>query len=323
MRWWWIRAMLMDPNELIVEDEDEGELYRVPYQIKGEDVTFSDPIAVKIVYEDKPAKEDKEAASIAAAAALAGLQAARPAQKILAKYQTKEESMGGVASALDPVALRQALGLDDDATDEQVTQTLAAAGFVTPPGSEPPTGPNAPASEQPGTVATGGEGQPDNEAPGNAGNDPGTGQPTAAPVTTPPAGAVEPPVNASGTVTLDQATYQTLLQGAAAGTRAEARQQLGDRNEIIAAAISAGKIAPSRRDFWLKKFEVDEEEAKTLLTASVDQGGLAPGLIPVTSIGGEHPLEDTTVEAYPKEWLPDIHGGGNLKAQRGGGIAHE
>src|ERR1700750_3492471 len=106
--------------------------------------------------------------------------------------------MGGtVPSEVDPVALRNALGLDDDATDEQVQQTLAAAGFITPPGSEGGTG--APASEQPGTQAHGGQGQPDNEAPGNAGNDPGTGTP--APMPPPPAqnapaGTVTPPTAA-------------------------------------------------------------------------------------------------------------------------------
>lgn len=325
--WWWIRAMLQEPNELIVEDEDDGQLYRVPYSVKGDDVAFADPIAVKIEYKDKPKKkEDKEAASIAAAAALAGLQSARPAQKTLANFQTKEESMGGVSSDVDPVALRQALGLDDDATDEQVQQTLAAAGFVAPPGSEAPGG--APASEQPGTQAHGGQGQTDNQAPGNAGEDPNTGQPTVTPAPTDaPAGTVAPPVSvAAGTpevVHLDRSTYEQLLAGAQAGTRAEHRQQVGDRTEIINAAINAGKIAPSRRDFWLKKFEVDEEEARTLLTAAVDKGGLSPGLIPVQERGHEGPLEDTTVEAYPKEWLPDIHQQGNLKAQRGGGITHE
>lgn len=320
--WWWTRAMLMDPNELIVEDEEVGELYRVPYTIKGDDVTFAEPIAVKIEYKDKPKpKEDKEAASIAANAALAGLSAARPAQKTIAKFQTREESMGAVNSELDPVALRQALGLDDDATDEQVQQTLAAAGFITPPGSG---GTGAPASEQPGTQPTGQAGQPDNEAPGNAGNDPGTGQPSVTPAPAPaPAGTVPTPTAASGIRTLDEATYNQLVQDAQAGRQAFTRQVTGDRNEIISAAIQAGKISPSRRDFWLKKFDTDEEEARTLLTASVDKGGISPGLIPVSQIGNEQPTEDTTIEAYPKEWLPDVHQPGNLKAQRGGVIGHE
>src|SRR4029077_16360763 len=55
--WWWIRSMFVDPNEWIVEDEDSGSLYRVPFDTKGDEVNFSDPVAVKIVYKDKPASQ--------------------------------------------------------------------------------------------------------------------------------------------------------------------------------------------------------------------------------------------------------------------------
>lgn len=308
--WWWIRAMLQEPNELIVEDEDSGDLYRVPYTIAGDDVNFNDPIAVKIEYKDKPKpKEDKQAASLAAAAALAGLAAARPAQKTIAQYSTREEAMTA-SSDVDPVALRQALGLDDTATDNEVQVALAAAGLVGPPGGGLDTS-AAPGSEQPGTTATGGETQPDNTAPAGP-TDPATAQPNQTPAPAGgEAGTVTPPtptaVAADGTVRLDADTYQRLLQGAEAGSRAEGRQQLDDRTRIIDAAISAGKIAPSRRQHWLTKFAADEQEATTLLTAAVDQGGLAPGLVPVTELGGQPPAEDTTIEAYPKEWLPDIH----------------
>lgn len=315
MMWWWVRAMLMEPNELIVEDEDEGDLYRVPYAISGDNVTFDDPVLVKIEYKDKPKpKEDKQAASIAATAALAGLSAARPNQKTLAQYPTREDEMRIFASAvrsdIDPIALRTALGLEDGATDEQVQTALTAAGFITPPGTSAPAS-NAPASEQPGTTATGGEAQPDNTAPAGP-TDPATSQPNTAPAPTPAAGGeagtITPPaaVAADGTVRLDADTYQRLLRGAEAGQTALGRQQTDDRTRIIDAAIKAGKIAPSRRDHWLKKFSADEQEATTLLTAAVDKGGLAPGLIPVNAIGGESPLEDTTIEAYPAEWLPDL-----------------
>lgn len=312
--WWWIRAMLQEPDELIVEDEDTGDLYRVPYTIAGDDVNFNDPIAVKIEYKDKPKpKEDKQAASLAAAAALAGLAAARPSQKTLAQYSTREEAMSA-SSDVDPVALRQALGLEDTATDNEVQVALAAAGLVGPPGGGLDTS-SAPGSEQPGTTATGGEAQPDNTAPAGP-NDPATAQPNRTPAPAGgEAGSITPPtataVAADGTVRLDADTYQRLLKGAEAGSRAEGRQQLDDRTRIIDAAIRAGKIAPSRRDHWLTKFAADEQEATTLLTASVDKGGLAPGLVPVTEVGGSPPTEDTTVDAYPPEWLPEIH-------QRGG-----
>jgi len=47
--WWWIRAIYLDPNELIVDD-DEGALYRVTYDVNGDQITFADPKAVKVKY---------------------------------------------------------------------------------------------------------------------------------------------------------------------------------------------------------------------------------------------------------------------------------
>jgi hypothetical protein len=64
---WWIRSMMIEPNELIVEDESSGKLYRVPFKAEGEEVEFKDEVEVKIKYEDKPAEKAKLAASRAVA----------------------------------------------------------------------------------------------------------------------------------------------------------------------------------------------------------------------------------------------------------------
>lgn len=310
--WWWVRSMMMDPNELIVEDEDEGELYRIPYSIKGEEVTFNDPIAVKIVYQDKPKpKEDKQAASLAAAAAIGAWTSMHPSAKQIASFQSREESMSGISTDVDPVALRNALGLEENATDEQVSEAIASAGLITPPGTAS-GGNGAPASEQPGTTAAGGEGQPDNTAPANSGQDPENGQPNVTPQVSntngapAPAGTVQPTVASGDVMTFDRATGQQLIADAQAGRQARVVQLNADRDSIIDAAIQAGKIMPSRRDHWVRKWQADEQEARTLLTASEDKGGLAPGVLPVSVIGGEAPLEDTTIQAYPPEWLPEL-----------------
>jgi hypothetical protein len=47
--WWWIRAVYLEPNELIVDD-DEGSLYRVPFSVNGDELEFSDPKQVKVKY---------------------------------------------------------------------------------------------------------------------------------------------------------------------------------------------------------------------------------------------------------------------------------
>lgn len=47
--WWWIRAIYLDPNELIVDDDDGG-LFRVGFNVKGEEISFDDPKSVKVKY---------------------------------------------------------------------------------------------------------------------------------------------------------------------------------------------------------------------------------------------------------------------------------
>jgi hypothetical protein len=47
--WWWIRAIYLDPNELIVDDDD-GSLYRVTFDVNGDDITFAEAKAVKVKY---------------------------------------------------------------------------------------------------------------------------------------------------------------------------------------------------------------------------------------------------------------------------------
>jgi hypothetical protein len=311
--WWWIRSMYMDPNELIVEDEDSGELYRVPYAVSGENVEFSDPILVKIKYVDKPKPKEKETAALAATAAWESL---HPTARRRAVYASREEfnRVGATTTEVDPLALRNALGLEDDATDEEVQTALEAAGFVAPPGQEVPSAPapapRAPAAEQPGTSASGTAATPpvapDNTAPSGP-NDPAVTQPT-----TPPQTPTEPvQAAADGTVRLDAATYHALRLGAQQGSQAFARQNQEDRDRVIVDAVADGKIPPSRAEHWEQAWERDPEGTRTLLTASVEQGGLAAGLLPVGDpIGAEHPTEDLTVEAYPAEWLPEVHRGG-------------
>lgn len=46
---WWIRSIYLDPNELIVDDDDGG-LMRVGFSVSGEEVSFDDPKEVKIKY---------------------------------------------------------------------------------------------------------------------------------------------------------------------------------------------------------------------------------------------------------------------------------
>lgn len=212
------------------------------------------------------------------------------------------------ATGLDPVALRNALGLDDDASDDEVQTALAAAGFTLPSTSQVQ---KAPGSEQPGTTQSGAATPPsdaavqDVQSPDHPRNDPATSQPEV----TPPmrTAASQPQPQTADVVQLDRATYQRLLAGAATAERLDERDRHSERDRLIAQAVSDSKIEPSRVDHWKRKFDEDPEGTKHLLTASFDQGGLAPGVVPLSAVGQSQSTEDTSADAYPTEWLPEVH----------------
>ena len=114
LAWWWIRAIYLEPATELIVDNDEGELYRVPFTIASDDsITFSDPAPVRIEYVDQPAP------------ATAGRAVAA------ASYTSREDSR----IMPDPTTtdrLRERLGLDAASTPEQVIEAAAAA-LETPP----------------------------------------------------------------------------------------------------------------------------------------------------------------------------------------------
>lgn len=146
-------------------------------------------------------------------------------------------------SDVDAAALRQRLGLADDADDAAV---YAALGI--------PPEPEAPAETPSETPAE-------------------------------PVAARQAP---DGMVLVDRDTWDATRRGAQEGSEvaAEIRQQR--RDQTITAAINDGKFPPARRAHYEAMWERDPEGTRTLLTASVEAGGLAPGLVPVgrREIGG-------------------------------------
>lgn len=127
--WWWIRSIYVNPNELIIDD-DEGGLYRVPFSMDDNDnVTFGDPTPVKVQYVDAP---------IAAASQSLRdtLVMAMGMNRILAKYTVRAESRptneGAQSMTPEQIALlRQRLNvtaeqLPDDASDAVLMSVLAS-----------------------------------------------------------------------------------------------------------------------------------------------------------------------------------------------------
>lgn len=146
--WWWIRAIRLDPEELIVDD-DEGGLYRVPFSIKGTDITFSDPVEVRIEYVDTPAdvKADR-------------------AQHTLALFASRAESRPDTpeeVDTMDPTVIRERLGLAEDASDDDVLAAIDAARAPAEPDHEPEPEPSEEPGSEPGSEIPDGMTLIDNE----------------------------------------------------------------------------------------------------------------------------------------------------------------
>lgn len=263
---WWIRAMYLDPNELIVDD-DEGNLYRIPFTLDGEEVTFGEATEVKIQFVNAGGRHADGPPPLEAATLV---------------YASRSESRPGTKEQEDQMDIlsdiKKKLGLSEDASEDEVLAKLDAKSDETDPAEQ--------AADDNASV----------QAPGESeGNPADQGPETATPSPTEQAPAE--PVAASGAVTVDPETLASLQRDAAAGRVAREKQVEDERNKLVDEAIKAGKFPPSRRDHWLTSLKHDPEGAQAAIAS------LEPGLVPVEEKGSAPAEEQLAVAAYPQEWL--------------------
>ncbi len=129
---------------------------------------------------------------------------------------------------MDPAKLREALGLQPDAPDGEVSAAIAAAGFASPTTTEP--------------AATAADGD--------------------APAVSAAAAAAT-----SDAVVLDPAQYRALRASAMRGEEAWNRMRENECEAILDAAIKAGKFPPARRDHWKKLWAADPDGTKATVEA--------------------------------------------------------
>lgn len=247
----WIEEMQLDPLQLIVVDDASGTRVRVPVNVGDGDgeaaVSFSDPVTVVIRYEDT-----------ATANAAAGAPRGRPAVRYRTKAESRPDSAppptnphtrqpgartdvasaaarihnatkrGAGSVAHDPAKLREAFGLNADATDEEVRAAVTSAGLASP------TPPAAPAV---GDTTT--------DAP---------------PVSAPSAHAAT-----SDAVILDPAQYAALRAQAMRGDEAWRKMRETECEQILDDAIKAGKFPPARREHWKTLWAADPDGTKATI----------------------------------------------------------
>ena len=278
---WWIRQVHADPNQLIVENDSDGCLYRVPFDAAGDEVVFGDPVKVVVEYRDVAAGRGPSLAQLTGGRLIAAAYADRASSRAGGPDRPVAAAAGTTPAqeerSMDPAKLREALGLPADATDQQVQSALDAAGLVAPaPGTATPAA--EPATD---TVPT----------PAATPVEPATDTvPT--PVVTAP---VVTDVAASGVVTVDAAALAQLQRDAAQGVAARQQQENERRSQLVAAAVADGRIPPARAQHWSGLLAADPGSETVL-------AGLAPDTVPVTEKGHSGTGDDSaTVAAQIRE----------------------
>lgn len=201
---------------------------------------------------------------------------------------------------IDP-KLKDALGLAEDASDEDVKKALAKSGLTLIDGGKPDdasgegkTGADGAAKTATGTGQAAGAAQ----TTGDAGNTAAGGATTATPTPTATAADAQPQTVAASaapagdqsvTITVDRAAFSALQASAKDGQEARAQQIAERRDAKITAALSAGKIPAAATAEYRKMLDSDEAAATALLAA-------LPQVLPVTEIGFSAPT-DTQVKA--------------------------
>lgn len=298
--WWWIRQTFLDP-ELLIVDDDEGGLWAVEYSVAGDTVTFSEPEAIftQYVYTDSgqvaaSAKDEDGLTPVfvyknrvtassgkaqfvvkpgsQAAAVYANVAESRPQDR-----NKEDESVGKPANAstltVERDAIIKRLGLPEDATDEDITTALAA---------EPDPAPDPAPEDDPAPEPE------DDEEDDEEGDD------------------------VTATRTVPKAEWDDTQRRLAAHDERERKREASRRDDVVSAAVKKGRIARARAQAWRKKFDADPEGTETLLTASEDKGGLPENLVPVEeqgTSGGDDvtaSTADDTQQGYYNTHFPEL-----------------
>jgi len=188
------------------------------------------------------------------------------AERIAATLQPRsttdgEEDGDQEGASMDPVKLREALGLAVDASDDDIVAAMATAGLVQVVEPE----------------ALGGEGKEETDTP--------TG--------------IRVPGSA-GVIAVDEEVFNEMKVAAKKGEDAYERLRVAERDEIIGAAIKAGKFAPARAEHWRTMWDSDPDGARETI------GRLQPNSVPIQASGYQSFGEKSEDEALYASLYPEV-----------------
>lgn len=272
----WIEEMQLAPEQqLIVVDDTSGTRSRIPVIVGDGDgeaaVSFGAAVPVVIRYEDAPAAV---AAQTAIRFSREQSRAGEPKTPEPAPAARTESAAAAAArihnapvrgAGMDPAKIREALGLQPGASDDEVRTALSSAGLASAPAVTPEPEPAA--------------------------------EPLAPVVAASPAATAD-------AVILDPAQYSALRQQAMRGDEAWRKLRENECEQVLDAAVKAGKFPPARREHWKTLWAADPDGTKQ----TIDK--LASNVIPVSASGYSGVSDATEIDMVYAAMYPDTKVGG-------------
>jgi hypothetical protein len=102
----------------------------------------------------------------------------------------------------------------------------------------------------------------------------------------------------AGVVQIDKETWDAMNKRVDAGERYRRQQEVKQRDEVIDAAIRAGKFTVARRSYWEKAWDKDPDNTRDLLA------GLQKNTVPVGDIGSPGGTEEDEMDQEYRDLFP-------------------
>jgi hypothetical protein len=296
---WWIRAEKYDGDDeamyLIVDDEETGELYKINVIVKGDEISFSDPI---------PVVEDHVPVA-AKASIVAGMAAVEPRLAMHASRADTDDrppTTEGASNMDEAQRLRLAasLSLPQDATPEQIQAKLmdnaikASEQGPTPPATEPQTDPATPPATPPA--------QPDPaQQPSTPGEEDDDQRREREERERRERGDEEDGEIEAQMVTVDKKVWAETVEGARIAREGAVEARKSAIGDELKAALHAGKFKPVDEPIYKALLERDFAQGKAVLST------LQAGAVPVSERGGAGNSEDNLGNGdgmgLPTDWF--------------------
>lgn len=234
-QWWWIEEMYLDPTVLIVQDDDNGELLRIPFTVTGTEIAWGEPEKVRREYVAASLRGAPRATWSTATLSRGGstVAAATPTGKgaVMAAAET-------TFTADEVAAITAALRLPDNTASGDIVAgvQLLVDGV---------------------TAALGLDDTADIAAIVSAAEDSASAAVAAASSSSDSAASIAAAAQRKGMVAVDASAFADIQAQAQRGADLADRVEREDRERFVASAVKAGKIPSSRREHWLSMLESD------------------------------------------------------------------